>query len=108
MLTLLLVVVITIIVNFIMVYRTMHGGVQALEERLRLVRAQRNKLLSAFENLQGSGQYPSLHAMLMLTQIGQQLTSYPVDLIMDAKHAVPCVKMESSCHVLGGTRPDVL
>jgi hypothetical protein len=28
---------------------------QALEERLRLVRAQRNKLLSAFENLQGSG-----------------------------------------------------
>ena len=30
-------------------------GSQALEERLRLVRAQRNKLLSAFENLQGSG-----------------------------------------------------
>ena len=36
---------------------TMHDGAQALEERLRLVRAQRNKLLSAFENLQGSGQY---------------------------------------------------
>ena len=30
-------------------------GVQALEERLRLVRAQRNKLLSAFETLKGSG-----------------------------------------------------
>ena len=29
---------------------------QALEERLQLVRAQRNKLLSAFENLQCSGQ----------------------------------------------------
>ena len=28
---------------------------QALEERLRLVRAQRNKLLSAFETLKGSG-----------------------------------------------------
>ena len=39
----------------------MHDRVQALEERLRLVRAQRNKLLSAFENLQGSGQclFPS-------------------------------------------------
>ena len=37
---------------------------QALEERLRLVRAQRNKLLSAFENLQGSG---GLSHMLLTT-----------------------------------------
>lgn len=37
--------------------RAVHNA-QALEERLRLVRAQRNKLLSAFETLKGSGMPP--------------------------------------------------
>ena len=42
-------------------------ALQALEERLRLVRAQRNKLLSAFENLQGSGMGHHTHYLACTT-----------------------------------------
>ena len=60
----------------------MHVCAQALEERLRLVRAQRNKLLSAFENLQGSGQYSwrLQLLLLLLARIGYQ-SSYQLVLL---------------------------
>ncbi len=49
---------------------------QALEERLRLVRAQRNKLLSAFENLQGSGTAHKPY-LIMLRDVWMPMRSLP-------------------------------